>query len=199
MNACQCLRSVSRCCLHISILVKRLFLLLLWWRTKLTLLLFVVVFCRMLLTQALTQQAGAHSKLEQKLLERKRKRSARERLSNEISGHVDVTEIGGLKTSLDAMKHRNKLKEATDRLLEARNQVAMMREHVGFKKGIAGVKDERNARIALEEQEEAARGMAVLEAQQAAARRKSELVLEAEIESARIHAVSGVSFDRSDR
>ena len=44
----------------------------------------------MLLNQALAQQAGAHSKLEQKLLERKRKRKERERLEDEISGHVDI-------------------------------------------------------------------------------------------------------------
>ena len=145
---------------------------------------------RMLLNQALQQQAGAHSKLEQKILERKRRRFATERLGDEISGHVDVTEFGGVHTSLGAMKHRHALKDATIRLLEAREQVAMMREHVAFKKGVRGVKEERDARIALEEQEEVARGMAILEAQQTSARRKSELELEAEIERARLQAVS---------
>ena len=47
----------------------------------------------MLLNQALAQQAGAHSKLEQKLLERKRKRKERERLEDEISGHVDIVSL----------------------------------------------------------------------------------------------------------
>ena len=61
------------------------------------------------------------------------------------------------------MKHRHALKDATSRLLEAKEHLAMMREHVGFKKGVPGVKEERAARLALEEQEEAARGMAVLE------------------------------------
>jgi hypothetical protein len=91
---------------------------------------------------------------------------------------------------LHAMKHRHALKDATSRLLEAKEHLAMMREHVGFKKGVPGVKEERAARLALEEQEEAARGMAVLEAQQASQRRQKELELEAEIEQARIHAVS---------
>jgi hypothetical protein len=42
---------------------------------------------RMLLNQALTNQADAHSKLEQKLQERKRKRMMMETLGDKVHGH----------------------------------------------------------------------------------------------------------------
>ena len=145
---------------------------------------------RMLLNQTLSQQAGAHSKLERKLLERKRKRKEREILGDAVSGHVDVTEIGGIRTSMEALKHRNALKDATARLDEARQHVATVREHVAMKKGVPGVKEERNKRIEIEEREAVAQGMAKLAAQQAIQRRQAELALEADIERAKLQAVS---------
>ena len=145
---------------------------------------------RMLLNQALTNQADAHSKLEQKLQERKRKRMMMEKLGDKVHGHVDVTEIGGVKTSLETLKHRNALKEATARLIEARQQVSVAKEHVGFKKNINGVKEERAARIEIEEREALASGMAELEAQQVTTRRTRELLLDAEVERAKMQALT---------
>jgi hypothetical protein len=150
---------------------------------------------RMLLNQTLAQQAGAHSKLEKKLLERKRKRKEREMLGDSVSGMVDVTEVGGIRTSMEALKHRNSLKDATARLLEARQHVATVREHVALKKGVPGVKEEREKRLEIEEREQAAHGMAELEAQQAIARRQAELALEAEIERAKLQAVSDAHLE----
>ena len=60
-----------------------------------------------------------------------------------------MTEIGGIRTSMEALKHRNSLKDATARLDEARQHVATVREHVAMKKGVPGVKEERNKRIEI--------------------------------------------------
>jgi hypothetical protein len=141
---------------------------------------------RMLLSQAIAGQTNAHSKLEKRLQDRKKQRKEKDRLADEINGHVDITSIGGIKGSLTTLRNRNALKDATQRLLTARQQVAMAKEHVGFKKNVAGVKDERDLRINIEEREEVANGMALLEAQQASARRSRELLLEAEVEKGKV-------------
>ena len=145
---------------------------------------------RQLLSNALAGQEKMHSALQQRLLERKRKRKEREALGDVVAGKNDVTTVGGVRGSLVAMRNRNKLKAAAAKLAEARRSVAQMKEHVALKKGVEGVADLREARWQNEDNEMAALGMAELDAQQQAKLRELELRKEAEEEHARMKAIS---------
>ena len=136
-----------------------------------------------------------HSHLTQKLLERKQKRIERQRLGDSVAGNIDITQVGGVRGSLQAMRSRNALKAATSALKEACSSAAELKEDLLLKRGQAGVQKIRESRWAKEDEASMKEGMAELNAMQTSKMRQLELQREAEIEHAHATAKTTPHLD----
>ena len=136
-----------------------------------------------------------HNRLTQKLLERKQKRSERVRLGDAVAGQIDITQVGGVRGSLQAMRSRNALKGATSTLIDARASAEELKEDLLAKRGQAGVNDLREKRWEEDDQSTMEQGMAELDAMQESKMRHLELQKEAEIEHARVAAETAAHLD----
>lgn len=151
---------------------------------------------RQLLSEALAGQEKMHSRLKQKLQERKRKRMERVRLGDAVARRIDVTEVGGTRGSLHAMRNRNSLKSATSSLKEARIAVAELNEDLMMKRG------NHTAAMALREtrwkDEDAAtmkQGMDEIDNIHHSRLRQMQLEKEAEVEHAKEVAATAAHLD----
>eukprot|EP00946_MAST-07B_sp_MAST-7B-sp1_P005000 g5000.t1 len=140
---------------------------------------------RQLLNEALAGQEKMHNRLNQRLLERKRKRREREQLGEAVAGHVDVTQVGGVRGALQAMRSRNALKSSMSALKEARASTAELKEDLLIRRGHSDVQELRESRWSDEDQKAMENGMAELDAMHQSKMRQLQLEKEAEIENAR--------------
>ena len=137
-----------------------------------------------------------HSRVKQKLQERKRKRIERARLGDAVAGHIDVTEIGGTRGSLHAMRNRNALKTATSTLKDAQIAVAELKEDLMIKKGSHNeAMAIRESRWKEEDMLTMAQGMDEIDSIHHSRLRQIQLEKDAEIEHAKTVAATAAHLD----